>query len=394
MTVKLNGSGALDNLCYECADTPPPNEHPIAVDDAFCFCVDPDDLVAGDGEMWNVLNANGTPDADSDPEGDALTTSLFGDDNNDGSVTLESGAVVTLADDGSLSIDVSNAFYGGVAASDLLIGQIFTETVDYVLSDGTSTDTGTVSIEVKGATNTLETIAADIADLIANLPGPLEFQASIADAPNPDAGETGPSFSVTIQNGGDLDGVYGHAWCVNEKLSLGDGDPSTGFGVVSADVYVAGVDPLPSGVLERSELSGIEVVDLINYILNADYLSQDNGDATDANPANDDNPYSTYTAGEVQAALWLLTNNIPTNNPVIGDGLLADGLDLADAKDNAVEIALDALSSVQALGGSYEPGEGDKVGLILAPTEASDDGFVQPFVIGIPFDDLAQECLC
>lgn len=94
---------------------------------------------------------------------------------------------------------------------------------------------------------------------------------------------------------------------------------------------------------------------------------------------NGDGTGKTYTEAEIQGAIWGLTDNIV---------FVASGL---GTKANAQEIYNLALAN----GEGFVAGEGDIVGLILDPTAAAEAaGNKQPLIIGVEFDDLAQDCLC
>lgn len=94
---------------------------------------------------------------------------------------------------------------------------------------------------------------------------------------------------------------------------------------------------------------------------------------------NGDGTGQTYTEAEIQGAIWGLTDSIVFVNPALG------------TTANAREIYNLALAN----GEGFEAGEGDIVGLILDPTAAAEAaGNKQPIIIGIDWDDLAQDCLC
>lgn len=115
------------------------NTCPTVANDA--FSVDQTDTVSG-----NVLNDNGGG-ADSDPEpSDTLTiTQVNGESSDVGSgIILASGAHLTLNSDGTFDYDPNGAFDEIPAADN------DSDSFSYTLSDGTCTETGTVTITING----------------------------------------------------------------------------------------------------------------------------------------------------------------------------------------------------------------------------------------------------
>ena len=307
-----------------------PNHAPDAMDDAAKTCAD-------EAKTVDVL-AN-----DSDSDGDTLTiTSVGGKAIAEGGSVNVDGVTISLVS-GKLVID------GSAAHADLEIGQSVTASYGYTVSDGNGgTDSATLDMTFCGATNTLETIAASL----------------------PEGGTLLVSFSnvfggdfatITVSGTGDerFDGIsFGNAYCVSLYEPI-----STGV-LVPYNMYLATEDSVPTGVVPNPEN-----LDMINWILNQDFASMDNGDGNG----------QTYTEAEIQGAIWALTDDIIFVNS--GQG----------TKANVQEIYDLALAN----GEGFEAGEGDIVGLILDPTDAAVAvGDEQPLIIGVHWDDLAQDCLC
>lgn len=312
------------------------NAAPEAVDDMGKLC-------ATEAVAINVL------DNDSDSDGDSiLVARIEGVDVSVGSsVTLGSGAVVTLNADGTLNYDSDGATYevGGeqVAAADLLINTQAADSFTYTISDGEDISTATVDVTICGAKNTLETIAA-------NLPSSGQAVLSVGDASE--------FFTVDLSGTGDatLDGSYAIAYCVAAQVPI---TPGTTYDV-SLDVLD---DTAPIALTGN--------IGFINWILNQDFTSQDNGDGTG----------ETYTEGEIQGAIWGFTD---------GFDFIDDVPDAFGTDENSVEIyqaAIDAGAAAE----SYVPDTGDIVALLLA---TDDPSAVQPLIIGVEFDNLAQDCVC
>lgn len=313
------------------------NVAPEAMDDMGKLC-------ATEAVAINVL------DNDSDPDGGTiLVARIEGVDVSVGSsVTLGSGAVVMLNADGTLNYDSSGATYevGGeqVAAADLLINTQAADSFTYTISDGEDISTATVDVTICGAKNTLETIAA-------NLPSDGQVVVTIGNSPD--------AFIVDIAGSGSasFDGVYA-AYCVAAEVPIVPGQTYD----MEFELFT---DPATAPVALPDNLG------IVNWILNQDFASQDNGDGTG----------ETYTEGEIQGAIWGFT----------------DGFDFIDdvppafgTEENAVEIyqaALDAGAAAQ----NFVAGEGDIVSVLLV---TDDPSVVQPLIIGVEFDSLAQDCVC
>ncbi|MFD1344356.1 Ig-like domain-containing protein [Litorisediminicola beolgyonensis] len=130
---------------------PPPNGVPVAVDDV--ASVTEDVVLTGLAVLAN----------DSDPDGDPLdVAAINGQAIVAGqSVTLASGARVTLNADGTLDYDQNGAFDA------LNIGETGQEVFTYTLTDGTDTDLGTVTIDIAGAYDNTAPVANDDAYTVA-----------------------------------------------------------------------------------------------------------------------------------------------------------------------------------------------------------------------------------
>ncbi|AFZ49133.1 Ig-like domain-containing protein [Dactylococcopsis salina] len=116
----------------------PENDPPAAADDSNSTAEDTVLTVEAAGVLAN----------DTDPDGDNLAVSAVnGDEANVGTeITLESGALLTLNEDGSYEYDPNGAF------DELNDGETDVDTFTYTVSDGNSTDTADVEITVEGIT--------------------------------------------------------------------------------------------------------------------------------------------------------------------------------------------------------------------------------------------------
>ncbi|MGG7565922.1 SdrD B-like domain-containing protein [Rhodovulum sp. DZ06] len=132
------------------------------------------------------------------------------------------------------------------------------------------------------------------------------------------------------------------------------GDVPDGI-LVTAEVFLADANNAALGEFVQNW----ENLDLVNWILNQDFVSQG------------------YTAQEVQQAIWNLTDDL-----------------FISFYPGASEIAAQA----RAEGEGFEAGEGDLVGLVLAPIEEVDANGVeitnhQNLIYGVEYESFS-DCLC
>lgn len=203
ITYTSTGGGGADTLRYTVQDddgltsrestvTVTVNTCPVAADDA--VNTPEDDLLNG-----NVLSDNGVG-ADSDGDGGATltVTELNGASADIGNqVTLASGALLTLSANGDFAYDpngVFNALDG--AGSD-------TDSFSYTLSDGTCTDTATVTITLQGENDC--SVASDDSFTVAQsgtLTDSVFGSAGGGEDSDPDTGDT---FTLVEVNGQSAD---------------------------------------------------------------------------------------------------------------------------------------------------------------------------------------------
>ena len=300
---------------------------------------------------------------DADPDGDALSiTSVDGQDIAEGeTITTGSGVEVTLSG-GQLT------FNGEAAFEDLDIGEEATDAISYTVSDGNGgTATATAEVTFKGSAESL----ADIGD---SLPSSITFQVIDENSP---AGSSDEAFTMQLSDGDiRIDGLFEQAYCISafDPLIAGDfGSNINDAPEFEGDIYLGVEGEVPDGLLETLGVNGAtaeENLDVITYILNQDYASQG------------------FSDGEVQGAIWALTDGIRLEDEfgLEGGVFIAEG---GGDVDDALLILEDALAN----GEGFEAGSGDIVGLVIDPgAEAEAEGFVQPFIVGVAYDDL--DCLC
>ena len=331
-----------------------PNTPPMADDEMAEVCADT--------TLTIDLSDNGT-----DADGDAVTVTQIMDEDETvgvgGTITLESGATATLNADGTVTFD-------GIAAfDDLLINDTAMESFGFTVSDGRDTATGQVDVTIKGALNTLETIDDSLEDAVITFR--LEPVASFA--------EFEDAYTLTVLGSSDPDIPtisFTQAYCIDSTQPIDLGVLTT------AEISVANEEnAAAAGVVNADK------IDSVNWLLNNDQTLLDNGDGTG----------DTYTDLEVQEAIWLLLNNDTffLNSPDFAgidevtdnENGVRDGVEIATI-ENAMEIAMLAMTA----GDGFEAGAGDIVGLIVDPTDPEEQE--QPFIIGVEFDTLADDCIC
>ena len=137
------------------------------------------------------------------------------------------------------------------------------------------------------------------------------------------------------------------------------------------------------------ELAGItpnpQNLDIVSWIINQDFRSIDNDGGFDDSGAsfvvNPDTATKNYTGFEIQSAIWFFTND---------DGSISRRVD--GTQENVDEI----IAAAQKFGDGFEAQEGDLLSFVFdphTPTGATSE-LEQPFLVGLPFDDFAQDCLC
>ncbi|WP_167853560.1 SdrD B-like domain-containing protein [Roseovarius aestuariivivens] len=283
---------------------------------------------------------------DIDPEGGALNiVAVDGVAITEGdSVTLSgSQAVVTLIG-GQLVYDLSGV---GDTFDALSFGSEDADSFSYTVADaGGAVATSTVDVKVCGSANSL---------LTDGIPTTISYE--IFDKVPGDFSE---AFTVALASAdARFDGlVIDEVYCVDAFLPT------------DADVFIGGSFALATEA--NADALGLlpevgDNIDLINYILNQDFTSQDNGDGTSTN----------YTDLEVQGAIWQLTNGDdflfgPGGNP--GDGP-------AGTQANVDEIVADAVAN----GSGFDLGDGSVVAAFLVPTAPGFEDS-QPYIVAFECD--------
>jgi len=327
-----------------------PNQDPEPENDSAQTCANEAVTVA-------VLDNDNDPDGDN---ADLTVTQVNGVAIGDGQTIVVDGVNVTLVD-GELVFDGETAF------ESLDIGDEATVDYTYTVADADGgSATADVSVTYCGAAETLEDICASLVD---DQGAPLTASYQII---NGYGNGTNDAFTVRMDGTGDarFDGLeIEAAYCVSAFDPAQAGTDFNDAPVLTADIYCADADLLPDSVLAGqvgiNGLSAEENLDLVSWILNEDFTSLDNGDGTATN----------YTDAEVQAAIWGLTDSIDFVPTAFG------------SLDNVHEI----VEAAELNGEGFKAGAGDIVGIILDPNPVTAENS-QPFIVGIPFDQL--DCIC
>ena len=330
------------------------NLDPVAADDAAETCYD-------ESAHVDVL-AN-----DTDANSDNLTiTAVNGQAIVEGGPAVDVAGVMVTLESGKLVVDGSTAY------ADLIAGEEETTSFTYSVSDGNGgSATATASVTFNGATDTLEKVDAELTQGLVGLQ-------ITADDFNVGNGTDSGAFTIKLSDADDESGVYAKAYCLDIFAPMLPG----GFGTNIDNAYTVGatLDVADEDFLNDDQEdflshngingeTGVENLDLINWIINQDFENTDNGDGT----------ATTYTGAEVQGAIWALTNGEQLESYGEPGGVYVDAA--YGTVDNAQEIVDLALAN----GEGFEAGEGDIVGVFVDPVTSP--GFTQPFIVGIDLFD-------
>lgn len=330
----------IDNLKVTGTDLcdpppPPPNEDPTAENAAACVCSDEETQIA--------VSFADTDSASVDIVGILVGGTLQRFADLGGTITADSGAEVTLNADGTLTYSL----VGDDDFDDLPVGSKDADSFVYVVedSDGGRAE-ATVTVDVCGAKNTLETIEQ-------SLPTTATAVLSI--------GSAATFFTVTLSGTGDatFDGAYDIAYCVAADVPITPGS--------AIQVNLEVLDTM----VDAAVVSNPQNMGYVNWILNQDFTSIDNGDGVG----------QTYTEGEIQGAIWGFTD---------GFSFIDDVPNSFGTDQNSIEIYNAALAA-GAAAESFVPGEGDIVAVLLTTDTPN---AIQPLIIGIEFDTLKVPCDC
>lgn len=153
---------------------------------------------------------------------------------------------------------------------------------------------------------------------------------------------TGLSYWDITINDSDLAGEY-QAWCLDANRGLG-------LDCFDAQIVSSNAD------LSDTPISITENMDIINWILNNDFVGKDSPNGT-----------GQYTFGDVQIAIWHFVDN--ANEPWSGNNV-------GEWNEDRVQEIID-LATLS--GKSYEPKAGEFFGLIILPIDTSKQPLLVPY---------------
>ena len=171
-------------------------------------------------------------------------------------------------------------------------------------------------------------------------------------------------FDVTVNIGGnDIDVL---AYCVDFDDAPHVPDPNSPLTWTAYDTR----NDIPNDVNGNPIVENEDNLDLINKILNTDFINMDDGNGSGTN----------YDANDIQLAVWKLLDNqtdvdLADENPSDFFQIGYDLEDIADA-DEIIQFAIDNG------GEGFVPGAGEIVGVVLESTDPD----LQPLLIGIEAD--------
>lgn len=314
----------------------------------------------------------------SDPDGDTVTVTSITDAGadgilgtaDDGDLAIADGQTVTLTSGAEVSLSGDSLIYnleGTGAFDDVLIGDTAADLFGYSVSDGEGgSASGQIDIEVCGALNTLETIAASLLDENGD-PIQATYRVDAVVNTNPFSVD----FPVTVVSDNPvLGGPTGErvfddaiAYCIDRE-----GDLPFGVDILS-EVFVADADEpaLADAVVNEQNL------DFVNWILNQDFQNLDAGTLDDGDFNTPGATGRNYNFSEVQDAIWFFTDD-----------------EVIDANTEFGANSQEIIDAALQFGDDFEAGEGDLVGLAFVPLNADQ----QTYLVGVPFDELKQDCIC
>ena len=310
----------------------------------------PDYSVAENGTL-SINAASGVLQNDSDVEGDALTvTEVNGVGANVGNqITLSSGALLTLNADGSFDYDPNGQF------ESLALGQSGTDSFTYTISDGSATDTATVSVTVNGENDT-PTLSGISGDSLAYTEGDgavLIDQLANAAVNDVDATDFDSGYLRVFFNSGSDP--------AEDILAIRDEGTNPGeIGVSGSDVTYGGVTVgsftggSSGATLEISFNSSATAASISALMQNITYENTDTGNPTtgirtvhfrvnDGDGATSLSHVATVNVGA--------TNDVPTITPISNQSINEDGTTGAlaftvdDAETAAASLIVTASSS-------------------------------------------------
>ena len=289
---------------------------------------------------------------------DGQTISLSGTDSNGNAYA---GLDVTRNGDEFI-------FNGESAFADYDIGEEATATIEFKVedSDGGSA-AASVAVTFCGDANSAQSLSA-------SLPDTVTYQVIDGTLTQPFPPEAFDVKILTADGDTRLENVtFTQAYCLDSGETVA---ASTDFATapINTGALLLATDANAGDVFSATQIgvngqTAAQNLSAINWIINQCF-EEDGTGAIDG----------TFSAWEVQFAIWELTNSFDSDGPI---GAAPEFGQIEDV-DFIVQEAL-------ANGGAFTPGVGDKIGLIIDPGEG-DPNNGQPFILAIDWEDV--DCLC
>ena len=192
----------------------------------------------------------------------------------------------------------------------------------------------------------------DITKLSAALPDQITLKKVIYPYANPNRSGDESYMDLVIEDGGILDGTF-DGYCIDADRLIDFELDNNGNGVIdqseigtsySAKVY-SSYEELPAELVGPNLIEKPENLDLLNWILNQDFVSQ-------TSPGG----FGKYTFADVQRAIWTLIDDDTSIVGVGYEGYLWE-------QERVDEI----IAAAQANGEGFVPTFGQKMGVIIVP---------------------------
>ena len=339
MEVSLNGSGAIDDLCYVPGENNQP-DIPVALEDSGMGCADDEIII----DL-----------SDNIEQGIGMITGIDGVELLDGQTKLISGVNITR--DGDTFI-----FDGEDAYAFLDIGQTDTQTFSFGVTNAQGGFAeANINLTFCGDANSYDSLLATFPTT-----GTYQVENGLNGGAFIDEG-----FAIRVDGTGDtrLDGqVFENAYCLSFLDPAASAEIFADAPVNLGDLLSA-EGSAATGVFNATQVSAVngqtaaDNLDLVSYIVAQNFEGS-----------------GTYTGWEVQFAIWELTDNV---DATVFDAVVGTALDAA----NVDIIVADAIAN----GEGFAFGDSGQVGAIIDPNPSIATNS-QPFIIGFDFD--SYDCLC
>ncbi|MHC5112226.1 MAG: beta strand repeat-containing protein [Planctomycetota bacterium] len=311
--------------------------------------------------------ADGTDDADSDPDGDQLAVQTFD------ATGADQYGELTLNADGSYTYDLDETDAAVIALDD---GETLVETYTYTVTDGIDTDTATLTITING-TNDGPTADADTHEVDATMVGNGPATNAIGNVLGTVSGPAGDKAYADIDHGngtgddadGDPDG---------DELFVQTGDTTGGddYGTLTLNAdgsYTYNLDETDAAVIALDD--GETLVETYTYTINDGSTKTDTATLTITINGTNDGPVAVNDAGTVDEDS-IFVSTVDTLDTAPGaTTILANDSD-PDADPLFIESVSTDGGTTQIVDGGVGDLDGVENGFIQFATTGGDGGAV------------------